>query len=409
MFYATQGYALAKKKFFLVGMWINLAEQCLVYQHHGNYQKVLRQYLDFLKLCEEKNEIQVIARVLAFISDLYLKLEDYSLAIAYAQKNTPIIIGSKVGGGWLSNNLYNIGISFIHLHRPDSALVYFQQGFALESNNNFNWAYNGNLDKHLVGLGMANEQLGNNDIASAYFDKAIRNEKVYNSDDLYFAYLQKAALLNKLNQIDSSAFYYEKSLQTVTGNFNDQVHIYKALANIYLSKDPARSVKYFVAEQNLRDSLFASDKVNAIQALTYNEQERQKELANAQREEEEAHKKNIENILIAIGIISFLIAFLLLSRSIIVNEKWIRFLGVIGLLVLFEFINLLIHPLLEKFTHHSSIYMLFTMVGIAALLVPFHHKMEKWVTGKMIEKNNKIRIVAARKMIEQIEGKSDNL
>lgn len=404
LFYASQGYALAKRHEFLMGMWINLAEQCMVYQRHGNYQKILRLYLDFLKLCEEKNDIQVRTRVLQFISELYIKLEDYRLGIAYSQKNTPIIIESKVGGGWLLGNLYSIGLAYFHLHQPDSSLAYFQQGFALASRDKSNSVHNGWLDQILVGLGMANQQLDNNDIAMAYFDEAIRNEKAYNNEELYFAYMQKADLLRKLNRMDSSASNYEKALQLVSGNFNDQVLIYKALANIYTVKDAGRSVKYFALEQKLRDSLFTSDKVNAIQALTYNEQERQKELANEQREEAELHKKNIENALITIGIISFLALFLILSRSVIVNEKWIRFLGIVGLLILFEFINLLIHPLLEKFTHHSSLYMLLIMVGIAALLVPLHHRIEKWITGKMVEKNKQVRIAAAKRTLERLGG-----
>lgn len=402
LFYASQGYALAEKHGFLMGMWINLAEKCFVYQLHGNYQKTLRLYLDFLKLCEEKKDIQVTTRVLQFIADLYIKLEDYGQSIAYSQKNTPIIIESGVGGGWLLSNLYDIGIAFIHLHQPDSALVYFQQGFALASQEKSKAAHNGWLDQMLVGLGMANQQLDNNDIALAYFDKAIRNQAAYNSETLYFAYMQKAALLHKLNKMDSSVTNYEKALKWVSGNFKDQVLIYKALANIYLDRDPVKSAKYFEKEQKLRDSLFASDKMNAIQALTYNEQERQKELANAKVEEAAEHKKNIENVSIIIGIISFLTLFLILSRSIIVNEKWIRFLGIIGLLVLFEFINLLLHPLIEKLTHHSPVYMLLIMVGVAALLVPLHHRIEKWVTHKMVEKNKWIRIAAAKKTIEKL-------
>ncbi|NCI48271.1 tetratricopeptide repeat protein [Sediminibacterium soli] len=400
LLFLSQGYALAARHDFLFGMWINLGEQCLVYQRNGNYQKALQLYLDFLKYCEEKKEISVRARVLNFISDLYIRLEDYSQAISYAQKNTPIIIESQIGGSWLMGNLYNIGICFIHLNQPDSALAYFQQGFAWISQHKPD---RGGPDRILIGLGMANAGLGNHTIAMAYFEEAIRNEKEFNTDVLYLAYLQKAELLQKLNQTDSSATYYEYALQTIAGNYKDRALIYKALANIYLAKDPVRSVKYFVLEQKLTDSLFASDKINAIRALTYNEQERQKELVNKAREEAEEHKKNIENISITIGIIGFLTLFLLLSRTIIVNGKWIRFLGVMGLLVLFEFINLLLHPLVGTLTHHSSVYMLLIMVGIAALLVPLHHKIEKWVTNKMIEKNKRIRIAAARRTIAQLE------
>ena len=405
IYYAAQGYALAQKHGFLMGMWGNLAEQCYVYQQHGNYQKTLRLYLDFLQLCEEKKDRQLTARVLHLIADLYIKLEDYATALTYAKKNRPIIIASGIGGGWLLGNSYTIGMSFIHLHQPDSALAYFQQGFALISANRANRHHSAELDQILIGLGMANQQLGNSDIALAYFDKAIRNEKEKDYGQLYFAYMQKAELFGVLGKADSSAANYLNALQAISGNFNDQVLIYKALANIYLARDPAQSAKYFKLEQNIRDSLFASDKLNAIQTLTYNEQERQKDLANAEKETAEEHKKNLENISIAIGIIAFLGLFLLLSRSIIVTEKWIRFLGIVGLLVLFEFINLLVHPVLEDLTHRSSIYMLIIMVGIAALLVPLHHRIEKWVTVRMVEKNKRIRIAAAKKTIERLTGR----
>ena len=406
LFFASQGYALAEKHQFLMGMWVNLAEQCFVYEHRGNYQKTLRLYLDFLKLCEEKGDIKEKVRVLQFIAELYIKLEDYDQAIAYGKRNMPAIIESGIGGGWLSGTLYDIGLSFFHLHEADSALGYFQRGFALATHNKSPKGYDGWVDQFLVGLGMANRQLGNYDLASAYFDKAIRNEQTYDNETLYFAYMQKAELLRDMKKMDSSAANFVRASQLISGNFTDQVLIYKALANIYLASDPARSAKYFDLEQKLRDSLFASDKVNAIQTLTYNEEERQKELATAQKEAEEEHKKNIENASITIGIIGFLILFLLLSRSIIVNEKWIRFLGIVGLLVLFEFINLLLHPVVEELTHHSSLYMLIIMVAIAALLVPLHHRIEKWVTVKMVEKNRRIRIAAAKKTIELLEKKA---
>jgi hypothetical protein len=36
--------------------------------------------------------------------------------------------------------------------------------------------------------------------------------------------------------------------------------------------------------------------------------------------------------------------------------------------------------------------------------VPLHHKLEKWITRKMVEKNKKIRLAAAKKTIQQLEG-----
>ena len=110
-------------------------------------------------------------------------------------------------------------------------------------------------------------------------------------------------------------------------------------------------------------------------------------------------------IYLSVLFFSFVIIFLLLSHSIVANQKLIRFLGILSLLIVFEFINLLIHPYLATFTNDSPIFMLIVLVAIAALLIPLHHKLEKWITEKMVEKNKKIRLDAAKKTIEKLEKK----
>ena len=131
---------------------------------------------------------------------------------------------------------------------------------------------------------------------------------------------------------------------------------------------------------------------------------RDEELKNIKAEEE--RQRQIQYLFISIGIIATVIIFLLLSHSILVNEAVIKFIGIIGLLVVFEFINLFIHPALERITNHSPVLMLLVLVCIAALLIPLHHKLEKWVTHKMVEKNKQIRLAAAKRTIEQLENKN---
>jgi len=48
------------------------------------------------------------------------------------------------------------------------------------------------------------------------------------------------------------------------------------------------------------------------------------------------------------------------------------------------------------------------IINSVALLVPLHHKVEKWATAKLVEKNKKIRLAAAKKTIEQLEKKQTN-
>jgi hypothetical protein len=142
-----------------------------------------------------------------------------------------------------------------------------------------------------------------------------------------------------------------------------------------------------------------------MQALAFNEQIRNIEEEAKAKQAAEVREQNIQYALIALGIIIFISIFLLLSRSIIVNEKWIEFLGILGLLIVFEFINLFIHPYISEATHDSPIFMLIILVIVAALLIPLHHRLEKWIKEKMVEKNKKIRLEAAKKTIEKLEKK----
>ena len=133
--------------------------------------------------------------------------------------------------------------------------------------------------------------------------------------------------------------------------------------------------------------------------MTFEEDLRQQELANEKNKAEDERKQNIQYALLALGIIILLSLYLLLSRSFITNTKLIEFFGVIGLLIVFEFLNLLLHPFLERITHHSPVLMLMALVCIAALLVPLHHKVEHWATAKLVEKNKKIRLASAKETI----------
>jgi len=47
--------------------------------------------------------------------------------------------------------------------------------------------------------------------------------------------------------------------------------------------------------------------------------------------------------------------------------------------------------------------MLLGLVCIAALLVPLHHRLEKWATHILVEKNKQIRLAAAKKTIAKLE------
>ena len=164
---------------------------------------------------------------------------------------------------------------------------------------------------------------------------------------------------------------------------------------------------YSKIESGIRELIFNQNNQNVIQALAFKEQLRIIEDQSKKTEEAQQRKQNIQYALIAIGIIILLTLYLLLSRSFITNTKLIEFFGVVALLIVFEFLNLLLHPFLERITHHSPVLMLLALVCIAALLVPLHHKVEEWATAKLVEKNKQIRLASAKKTIEELEKKDE--
>jgi hypothetical protein len=99
----------------------------------------------------------------------------------------------------------------------------------------------------------------------------------------------------------------------------------------------------------------------------------------------------------------------MLSRTVVVNPRIIEIAGVVGLLIVFEFINLVIHPYLAEFTRDSPLPMLLILVAIAAVIVPLHHRLEHWVKYKLVEKNKTIRLEAAKRTINRLQGQKPDL
>jgi ABC-type uncharacterized transport system permease subunit len=72
------------------------------------------------------------------------------------------------------------------------------------------------------------------------------------------------------------------------------------------------------------------------------------------------------------------------------KPRAIGFMGLLGLLLLFEFIALLIHPYIEEWTHGILVLMLLILVAVGSLLVPMHHKLEHWLKEKLTHSHTHI-------------------
>lgn len=62
----------------------------------------------------------------------------------------------------------------------------------------------------------------------------------------------------------------------------------------------------------------------------------------------------------------------------------------LSLLFLFEYLTLLLHPTVAELTHHTPVYEILIFVGIAAILIPAHHRLEHWMIHKLSHHHHKL-------------------
>jgi hypothetical protein len=301
-----------------------------------------------------------------------------------------------------------MAIMFLNKKQLDSALYYAQ------ISNQTAERLNNNLYKFqtLGILARVYEEKKEPEIANVYRQKAMTVAQLFKGNARKFeAYIAYVGYLIRADSLKQATVMAEKMWIIAQQEQNQGLILGAATAKrtLYDKLNKTDSAYYYAkVEIETRKLVFDEEKLSGIQAMGLKEQLRKMDEAAKDEEVKQQRKQNIQYIFLAIGIVTFLILFFLLSRSIVVNEKWISFFGILGLLIVFEFINLLIHPFLERVTHHNPMLMLLALVALASLLIPLHHRLEKWIKTKMTEKNKKIRLESAKKTIEELENQKNN-
>ena len=373
------------------------------YRGLGNIEKSLEYGLKANEIARETGNETLLAITNNILGAIYKDLGNYPKALNHYY--TTLDIGTKLKFDKAQSLAFqNLGEVYLAMGKIDSALMYEQKDYELCNRIKF-FDYFGYT---LLTLGTIHSKMANATLAISYFDMAIQEGlKTKSPKQLSWAYTAKAQYFNDNNQTDSSIVYARKAIATVTNTSfaNYSLKPSKLLLDNYRNTNVDSAFKYSEMYRITNDSLFSTKAIQQTQLMTFENEMKQQELAIEKLKTTEQRKQNIQYALIALGIIVLLTLYLLLSRSFITNTKLIEFFGVIALLIVFEFLNLLLHPFLERVTHHSPVLMLLALVCIAALLVPLHHKVEKWATAKLVEKNKKIRLASAKKTIEELESK----
>ena len=375
--------------------WISLGYG---YYKSGNIPKSLEADLKALRLAEKKYNATLMTEI---YNNLGLSFQGIDAIKAKKYYLQSLAIVRNQEGNWANVVFPNFARFFLKQNQVDSAIRYaneyleFTQKLKIRAEKSY--SYNSVMSS----ISLANNQL---ELAKVYGKTALVLAAANNSAFRIAA--SNLLIAQSFSNADSAYKYYYKAYLLSEESAIDRDVIQSAdwLYQYYTKKNKFDSAaKYMQIWRSIKDTLELQNKMVDIQSIAFEEKLRERELQELYNNEQESRNHNIQLAITAIGILTAVILFLLLSRSILVSHKVVEFLSVIVLLVVFEFINLLIHPWLEKITHHSPILMLLALVAIAALIVPLHHKLEHWTTKKLVEKNKAIRLANAKKTIEELE------
>lgn len=385
---AQEGLTLAKHKKFPKGEALCLKAMGAVYGITGNYPKGLEALLKSLKLYESINDQQGMMTCYVTIGANYSHQEDYKQSLSYFFKAKTIAEDIR-DNRYLMITLMNMGDSYEKINQLDSAgfLTQLVYDLSVQSDNSYIRGI------ALNNLGNIYSKMGKNDTAIKYFRQSLPDLVTENNDDaLCEATIGIAKLFMKSSQADSALYYARKSL-LVAEKSGFTKHILSAGDFLFTYYESIRLIDSAYAYQKIsvaaKDSLFNQEKVRASQNLGFSEHMRQQEIIETAKIAAEERKNNIQIAALGVFIPVFLGIVLMLSKR-NVKPGAMEFMGMLGVLMLFEFIALLIHPYIEKWTHHSPVLMLLILVVVASLLVPLHHKMEHWVKEELSNRRHKL-------------------
>jgi tetratricopeptide (TPR) repeat protein len=404
----------------------------------------LRFYLNGLRIAEKIKNYSLRRIAYSSLSKFYSGIEDYDKAIDYAteayrmlehinEKNVPyqrVIDISSIGNLYSYKKSYDIAINhfnraiamadtlrFTNLKMPAYMSLfnqYLRRNQPAEALKFFNSADGEYLKSQLRTFGMSAvidqaygityTALGKYDSARICFQHAAPFfEKSSNVPNQMYFYYNKAVLFKEMDLADSAIFYYERlrEMGGQTGTLENVQAAARELDSLYASQgDYRRSREYYAMYNLYKDSIETLGREKELaQEEVADEAQRQARLEE-ERIEQEKRRNNIQYLGIVLGIFGLFVALVVLGMF-KVSATVIRGIGFFAFLLFFEFIFLIFKKNIYSITHGEPWKDLAFMIGLAAILVPLHHFLEKRVLHYLTSHN---RLTGMRERIFRKSG-----
>ena len=399
--------------------------KAVAYTSMGDYylsadEKLLafRNFLEALQVAEKSDKESLLNDAYEHLSRFYSSIGEYSKAIDYRMKMyeqdrkafRPLDI---------ARDDYSIGDLFTRSKQQDLALKMYEKAIAFADSMHYDLLkvdpyfriFNMYFDIHQYSTGyrylmshqsiviflqnvgyqyfldqlyaMTLAERGEYDSAGYYFRKAEPDmDKKSNPEQHYNFYSAVGDYNVQKKDYPQAIAYYQKAygigekirdldMEEASAQMLDSVYSlagdYKA-AHFY-------NIRYHTVKDSLRDM---SRDADLLKLEVENDNQRRERLA---REEEEKmeHRHNLQYLGFTIGLVVLFI-LLVMAGWFAVPAGFIRALGFVSFIFLFEFIILLADKSIQRWTHEEPWKVLVIKIGLAAVLVPLHH----WLEHKVI-------------------------
>lgn len=375
---------LSRKIKYLDGEATVLLNLATVLSRIGNLPKALTAAFEALRIEEARQNFRNMAQCYSIIGAIYMAQNDLRKVLYYtlAEKETR----DKIDGtskSWAP--LFNLAGIYLKLGQRDSALLYLNEAFQIAGKKN-----DPRMAIILAQFGDIYTVSGDSALALDHYRTALQEAVNNRLPAVQSIAMSLAAFFNKAGQTDSAIYYakisFDKSVSL--GNIQNTLEAALLLAKEYEGDNVNESYRYYKIAVAAKDSLFSIEKINELQKLTGEEELHRQEINEERKKAIESQKNAIQITGISIFLPAFFLVVVLLGR-LRVRPRFIEFMGILSLLFVFEFITLIIHPFIEKWTNHQPALMLLILVGIAAFLVPMHHRIERWMKEHLVTRRIK--------------------
>lgn len=401
--FAQQALDLSTKSKYKKGEARSLTRVGNILKSTGNFPKALETHLEALRVYNKNNDQIGVAASYNNIAEVLKEQHDYRHALDYYFMTREIFERIIRNGRaapqnknslsqedeikykrYLATTLLNIGDTYDRRNQLDSALIFQNQAYEIASLIK---------DKDILGailsnLGSVQLKKGNIDLAISFFRTGIPilieiNDKQFLSNTFH----SMAQAYQKKNETDSAIMYARLALSSAQeGLFRKEMLNADTLLSRFfeMQNNSDSALHYIKLGKSIADSISNEEKVREVQNLHIAVQLHREELRKSQQDWN--HK--MQYLAIAVFLIVFLIALLIISRR-KTRPRGLVYIGLTGLLVFFELVTIFLHPYIEQIGNHTPIYVLLISVGVALLLSPLDHRLNLWFKHKLSKRRKK--------------------